>query len=640
MKKTLLLLLAAVMLPMALGAQALPKTSMLHRANVPMTFGKRIMTPFQANLAENQMIMGHYDTDDYTTDGLGITGLPGTIRIGTILDPAELDMFQGGKIVQFRVALAVATTISNVFVAPVSATGSIGTPTTWPCKTGKAGWNTYNLSTPYEINLAADESLMIGFDYKQTSSNYPISAVEVGDLYPSYIYLNGAWEDVGLDAYGNLSVQCVVENEYPEIILGMSGLYCPAFATSNGELPFSFRLRNQGSATVGANATGIDVLIDGETVATLTNDQALSANWLDIESMVTLNNLAVGEHTLSVVLNKLNGETMETPKTLTRSFRVFENFFPRQKHLIEKMTSTGCTYCPLGSALLETLEGMRDDVIVTGIHVNFNGTDPMRTVQCDSLSSYMGCDSYPSGTFNRTVGYDDADAIMNGLGYYEEYHQQVAADMSSFLDYVSESMPTFATIKAVSNCNKDTRTATITVSGQLAAHFDELMGADAKLNVYLTEDGIVARQLDNGTYKNNYVHNGVLRKALPSVLGVALNKDGNTYCNTFNVAIPSSWNIDNMHVVAFISRPLANGKNGVYTDMYINNAEMIPLYTEFVRGDVNADGIVDVSDIAALISYLLDGTEIDLNAADCDQNGDVDVSDVAALISYLLEETW
>ena len=640
MKKALLLLIAAVMLPLALGAQALPKANgLLQRANVPMTFGKRIMTPLQADLAEGQMIMGHYDTDDYTTEGLGLTGRPGTIRIGTIIDPDELDMFQGGKIVKFRVALAAKTTISNVFVAPVSASGVIGTITTWPSKVGSAGWNTINLSTPYEINLAADESLMIGFDYKQTSSNYPISAVEVGDIYPSYCYLDGDWVNVGLDSYGNLSVQCIVENEYPEYILGMNGLYCANYVKGTGEFPFSFRLRNQGSASVGANATGIDVKIDGETVTTMTNPVALTADFIDMEGSVILNNMAIGEHTLTVTLNTLNGEPLENPKTLNRTFRVYESCFPRQNHLIEKITSTGCTYCPLGASLIELLEGMRDDVIVTGIHVNFNGTDPMRTAQCDTLADYMGCDSYPSGAFDRSTGWEDDVNIMNGLGYYEQYHQEIAGLMSEFLDYVSESMPTFATINIRSNCNKDARTATITVSGDLAPHFDELLGADSKLNVYLIEDGIVARQLDNGTYKNDYVHNGVLRKALPSAFGVDINKNGDKYSNTFNVTLPSSWKIDNMHVVAFISRPLASGEIA-YTDMYINNAEIVPLYTESVRGDVNADGSVSVEDIAALIGYLLSGSDIDMNAADCDLNGDVDVSDVAKLISYLLDEVW
>ena len=58
-----------------------------------------------------------------------------------------------------------------------------------------------------------------------------------------------------------------------------------------------------------------------------------------------------------------------------------------------------------------------------------------------------------------------------------------------------------------------------------------------------------------------------------------------------------------------------------------------------VRGDVDGNGIVDVSDIATLVGNLLSGTAPRGNAdANCD--GSVDVSDVAALVDYLLKGEW
>jgi len=62
----------------------------------------------------------------------------------------------------------------------------------------------------------------------------------------------------------------------------------------------------------------------------------------------------------------------------------------------------------------------------------------------------------------------------------------------------------------------------------------------------------------------------------------------------------------------------------------------------FLRGDVNGDGSVNISDVTALISYLLSGdaSGINLQAADCDQDGNVKISDVTALINHLLSGTW
>ena len=59
----------------------------------------------------------------------------------------------------------------------------------------------------------------------------------------------------------------------------------------------------------------------------------------------------------------------------------------------------------------------------------------------------------------------------------------------------------------------------------------------------------------------------------------------------------------------------------------------------FIRGDVNGDGDVNISDVTALIDLLLDST-VNIPAADCNQDGDVSISDVTALIDYVLSGTW
>ena len=61
-----------------------------------------------------------------------------------------------------------------------------------------------------------------------------------------------------------------------------------------------------------------------------------------------------------------------------------------------------------------------------------------------------------------------------------------------------------------------------------------------------------------------------------------------------------------------------------------------------IRGDVDMNGDVTISDVTALIDYLLssDPTGIDVNAADCDQNGDTNIADVTALIDFLLSGNW
>ena len=59
-------------------------------------------------------------------------------------------------------------------------------------------------------------------------------------------------------------------------------------------------------------------------------------------------------------------------------------------------------------------------------------------------------------------------------------------------------------------------------------------------------------------------------------------------------------------------------------------------------GDVDGDGKVNISDVTALIDYLLTGntTVISVENADCDQNGNVNITDVTTLIDYLLIAHW
>jgi alpha-amylase len=61
-----------------------------------------------------------------------------------------------------------------------------------------------------------------------------------------------------------------------------------------------------------------------------------------------------------------------------------------------------------------------------------------------------------------------------------------------------------------------------------------------------------------------------------------------------------------------------------------------------VRGDVDKNGIINVSDVTALIDYLLtgDATEISLDNADCDENHILNITDVTDLIDFMMSNHW
>ncbi len=589
MKKFLLLVMAMALVPIAMNAQWLnaPQAhGLLQRVNSIQGFDTRHKAPAQMDLPANQKILGHYDTDEVQTGGyLGLQSFPGVIPTAIELTPDELGMFQGGKIVAFRVGLAASTPITRVFAAPSSENG-LGEMTEWACNASAEGWNVIPVDPPYEINLDSNTGLMVGFDYQQTSSNYPISAVMAGNISPTYMYINYQgkpdWYDLGLDAYGNLSLQVIVESDnYPDYYLVMGQISAASKYVQAGEvMPFTFTVKNGGTQTIDAGALMFNLMVDGEVAGEISNKTAIGGSFATVEGIINAATLETGSHTLSIVPATLNGEPIEA-NAINYDFIVYTSCFPRQKHLVEQLTSTYCTYCPLGNSMLSILTSQRDDIIWVGIHGDLNsGKDPFTTDEGDEIMYYLtgGSISYPSGVFDRTVGWDDPNTLSNGLGYNAQYHQQVANELGAFFDNIAQTTPTFATINAechdIETMGGFPDTLYVTVTGQVTPDFTQMMGEDARLNVYVVEDSLVARQLDNGRWISGYVHNGVFRKALSTPRGESLNIQGDTYENSYKCVIPEDWRVDKLHVVAFISRPLENGGDGNFADMYVDNAEI------------------------------------------------------------------
>ena len=589
------------------------------------------------DLAPNQKILGHYTTDDIAVgDCWGKSTFNNlVIPIATDITPDELALFQGSKIVAFRVGLATEAPVSRVFVIPVYADGTFGEEVGWPCEVNAQGWNLIELDTPYLINLPSDAKLRIGFDYKQESRTAkPISAVNVGTIYPSYCRKNGLWSNYGLNQIGNLSVQCIAENDnFPAYVIMTSALHTNKMAIVGQDQPFTIQVCNLGVGEVLAGGCTFNVAIDGNVVSTITNPFTLTDYYQEMSGSISTDNLAAGEHTLTVTAVTVNGETIEYPPTLSCTFTIYDHGFVRHMRLVEQFTSVWCTHCPKGTAMLKALSDMRGDIAWVAVHQNMSsGVDPYRTTQCDTIANMQYCDGYPEASFDRSVGMSSATSVINIISYTNA--QGGANEVNDFLNSI-ENGPARSDVKINSTYDPETRKAVITVEGGLVPDFDTQMGADSKLTVYITEDHLFSYQTSGG---DNYEHNCVLRLALGSARGVNMNRDGDYYKNEFTVDIPDAWVADNLNVVAFISRPL---RYNASTDLYVDNANKRKLgeydAPAFIPGDVDGNGIINVTDITLLINYAMNESgDINLDAADVNGDGFINVTDVTELIQIAI----
>ena len=611
MKKSLSLLLAALLLPLVLGAQM---------------------------LAPNQIIIGHYTTDSLSTKGWGKTFLNGNNIVATDLTPEELAIAQGSQIKAFRVGLSSATDVSRVFVIPVYADGTFGTETSWTCNVSSEGWNVIELETPYLIDLPDDAKLRIGFDYLQDGTKAtPLSVVKVGNVHTTYHLRGGKWTNFGVNTVGNLSLQLIVENDnFPQYILRARKLILTKTNVKTGDaIPFTFETCNLGAAPVEAGAATYVVAIDGHEVATVTNPQTLTGTYTSISGAVSTAGLTAGEHTLTVTLASIYGEPLDEPIVLSATFKNFDFGFTRQMRLVEQFTSTYCTHCPKGVATLQALSDLRGDIAWVGVHQNMSGTDVFRTEQCDTIADLQLCNGYPEASFDRSAGVEDANSVCAVISYTN--YAEGATFFSNFLESVSQ-LPSWASVNINSTYDPETRQAAITIDGGLVPNYEDFMGSDSKLTVYITEDNLVSPQYSSGSWDNNFVHNGVLRLALGSAKGVDLKRNGDAYKNEFTVNIPEEWKADDLNIIAFISRPLGNPVK----DIYVTNANKRKLGESdqpvIVAGDLNGDGEIDVADVSALIACVLNSNAAgyDIAAIDVDGDGQCDVSDVSLLINIIL----
>ena len=108
----------------------------------------------------------------------------------------------------------------------------------------------------------------------------------------------------------------------------------------------------------------------------------------------------------------------------------------------------------------------------------------------------------------------------------------------------------------------------------------------------------------------------------------------------------------NYNASSFYGQPLDYyASMDVFTDDCVNYwkepVPFLPMVTfsysqQQLRGDVNQDGLVGISDVTALIDYMLtkDPSGINMDVADVDQDGEVGISDVTSLIDFLLNKSW
>lgn len=636
MKKTLLCLFALLLSVTAVNAQKLalmkaPTDAMSKKEALRVVKPMRAPSvPNRIALDSDERLMGFYNTDELDMSGyssIGLPGYPGDYEAGVVFTADEvpsLGKAVGGQItkVRFGVFTSIGETVVRIYPVNMS-TGMIGEALAEDTLTEtKQGWNDVTLTTP--VTVEANTAYLMSYEYTQisgqTDTAYPLlvdAEINPGaESSNGFLIYGNLGQGLGwytMTGSGNLCIQFVVKGgSFIDNDVTLDGLTVDnQYVKDGATLDYSLGILNSGNEV--PSSYTLDVAVDGSVVGTVESPVTLTNSKQTVKGSVALpSGLSVGQHTVTVSVAKINGETptecVDDDK-VESTFYVYSESLPRQMNLVEEHTSTMCGYCPLGHQLMEKLQKSRDDVAVVAIHNSGMGSDPFVTDESDEIASVFMGTGIPSATFNRFYSADDG-SVSVGVGYDSSYHDAVISEIINPLLAQSNTIPTFASVNITPSYDESTRQLNITVSGEAVPDFKTFVGDDAALTVYLLEDSIVARQLSYipySHYENDYVHNHVLRDVVSeNVFGDAINwTDGTHYSNEYTVTLNDSWKADKMSVVAFIARPVKN--NSYVDDLWINNANVVSL----TNGSTGINGIVNKGEaVKEVARYGIDGSKI------------------------------
>lgn len=621
MKKTLFTLIALLLSLTTVNAQMLTpdgsitvtkqRTAGMNKSMAPA------MGPNRIAMDPDERIMGYYDSDDIGGNALGLN-TSGQFKAGVELTPEQIGHFVGGQITKVRFALNESVGASNVCIFKVSLDGNTITPMAEvPVAETNKGWNDVTLTTPVTIEDGVD--YLISYDFTSVPGKYPLvvdqdvnpgGAVDGGCLMYGNLGDGGeGWYNFGTQ-YGNFCIQAIVKGgTFPDEDITISSFTSAKFVQAGQNTAYSYKIKNNGNNIPAAYT--IDVMLDNNVISTTETPVALTNTPQTVNGTVTIpSDAASGKHTLAIKVAKINGQapTEYTDDDMAgMDVSVYAESMLRQKNLVEQFTSTKCTYCPLADPVLQKLSDMRGDIIIVAHHNKIPAAgDPMICDDALAISNMFNMSGNPSGMFNRyyepSTELNSDQTLTLGLGYNSQYVSQ-AAEMLNQVVENSNAVPAFANINIKTEYNESTRELSVEVYGSGVSEFKDYVGEDAALSVFLTEDGIQASQTGGSI---DEIHDNVMRKALSEAFGSDINWDGNTYSNKYTITLDSSWKPENMHVVAFINRPVTN--ESAMSDVWVNNAETCKV-GEAVSAGIEAP-ITDKGTGKEVERYTMDGRRI------------------------------
>lgn len=537
MKKSLLFLSASLLLTTSVYAQ-------LQKSPVPTTVKQEI---FKTPMAQDGMYIGYTDSDLSGANGIG--GVTGKLGASIYYPASAMQEYSGNTI--SRIRFAVDEGISNVAVfIKSSLTGEAIASSA--ASSIVAGWNTFELTTPYTIN---GEAIYIGYEGTVATSCYPIIFNPKKNAEnAAWLGVGGEWENYFSQGWGTLAILAYMEGEN----LPQNNVSVSLDPVSGGLIkvntPFSLTGAVTNLAANKITSFDIEYSINGGAAISKT----FSCDMANCEAYsFSIDGITItseDDYTIAVTVKNLNGSTADTDPSdnnASVSFSGYERNVDRNV-LMEHFTTEKCPNCPAFTTELKRFldeKGHPDNLIWQTHHAGYY-TDNFTTTEDKAYVWFYGTTSTwaPGIMFDRThFNENDEGPVM--FTYELEKYTNMALEV-----------PAFVSVGIEGTYDHSIRELKVKV---LAEKVREMLPgqSDVRLNIFLQESGLKANSQSGGG--SNYIHDAVMRASLTGTWGEKVTLPVGEYeSETYTYTVSDKWDVTNMRIVAFISNYNPNDPSG------------------------------------------------------------------------------
>ncbi len=227
---------------------------------------------------------------------------------------------------------------------------------------------------------------------------------------------------------------------------------------------------------------------------------------------------------------------MSTPLTVNQT---------EQYVLLEDFTGWNCPNCPKGTEEINSIISQYGDrIVVAAVHAGAfarpkpdNNNLDLRTDYGEKLLKKYGILSFPSLMVMRNGETSSTPSAWKSK--VEEFLNSAEhdANISLGVDVFNDTLLVSTQVELLNNVD-----------------------GDLFLTLYVVEDGIVGIQNDNGTIKNDYVFNHVLRNGVKEDMPLSYEplQKGDKVSKNYIMKIDAGWVIDNCKLVAILTKSNGN----------------------------------------------------------------------------------